>query len=318
MESLIKKCQLDVDNDCCLWIAFQCNVTNDISYTTDGFETACNRMLEDLETECGWYRPLLSKNMRNNRSIATSTKNLAVGDGYPISILNDVVAKLDAPETTLKGEKPKLFPLPEKDFDKNALVVLKEIFKRSDWHLLRESKKFKFIVLHSLQFKGKDLKRLFENFFDANDIITHDEHPNDCDRETLRSFLDNPQSKLGIFCSKFVPGMEGSNLIYFFGNDFRYDEGIRCSLTRAVSELTLIQKVSNDYFTATDLSSFSIVNDYIECKGGFKNGDRSLKCTKCRVELICSHCAIRCHNGHQTKVDRTISDDVTKCKCTNC
>ena len=80
--------------------------------------------------------------------------------------------------------------------------------------------------------------------------------------------------------------MEGSNVIYFFGNDFRYDEGIRCSLTRAVSELTLIQKVSNDYFTATDLSSFSIVNDYIECKSDFKNGDRALKCTKCRVNLL--------------------------------
>merc|ERR1711899_7847 len=103
--------------------------------------------------------------------------------------------------------------------------------------------KKKNLTLFSKNYNGNDLKSIFlKNFpeIKPETILHHDNHPNDATKEDLQDFLKQPEIKMGIFQSRFVTGMECSNVIYFHDTKDLFATSLRCTITRAVSHLCII------------------------------------------------------------------------------
>jgi len=313
MEDFLLQCQPLIANDCCLWVALQCNAINDSSNSRGNFEKDCKEMFKQLESQHQFMNPSLTTNMRNTKNICNASQNVSAVNSANYTMKNNVINKLDAPTTTTTGNEVEWVPISNDNFEQNLRNYLKT---KMNW---LQSKKL--IILHDDQFESANLKDIFSNLLNINKnkIISHDTHPNDCTRLELETFLSSPQDKLGIFRSKFVTGMEGSNILYFCATSSSYDESLRCSMTRAVSNLIIVQKVKNDVRIGVKLNSMYIIKDFSRCRNNFRRLDEVNNCKECNLKKICNDCALTCHQNHDTKHDTYIEEENKyTCQCKNC
>ena len=267
-------------------------MTNDVSDTTKGFEDQVKKMLDKLENEHKFSIPQLSLNMRNSSTIGSCAK----GVKQIFYTLNDptmkenVVAKLPTPETSVTSNLPLLIPIQKNEFDNKFGTALKEVLT---------SFENKCIILHSNSFKSAVIKKVLVNECNIKDnIVCHDEYPNNSSRTDLESFLSQPKDKLGVFQAKFVTGMESCNLCLLL-DDNNYKESVRCFLTRAVSDLKIILRISDN----PDIFRFGNARldpKHLKCQQT-KETSFAFKCNTCSIDVLCKYCHYGCHHGHSVE-----------------
>merc|ERR1712133_329296 len=153
--------------------------------------------------------PNLSKNMRNSQNINKASQGIEdIANHFQIT----KSIKMLPPQSTSTryNEEPTLISVHQNDFDSK----IKKILSKAAF-----DPKKKTLVLHSKTFKSNDLKLLFLKAFpkiDSETILEHDNYPANATELDLQKFLKSPEIKIGIFQSKFVTGMEGSNVIFFY------------------------------------------------------------------------------------------------------
>ena len=240
----------------------------------------------------------------------TSTSLATAADESPDAVGKDhTQTTCSEQHSKLQTQQPLLIPIVD---DENFEINVKQALLK---HVLKNEK---LLVLHSNDYKGQDLKTLFNDITNKQmNIIVHDFAPNNLSKENLKQFLTSGITTLGIFQSKFVTGMECSNVVYFTSNS-NYGESVRCNIARAVQSIIVIQKVENNFVKATHFKNMKIVKEFIMCHKKFKNGNRANKCIDCSIENICHSCSIYCHQQHETSFDKTIRDNNTYCSCINC
>ena len=249
--------------------------------------------------------------MRNSKNINKASQGLNYkGSAY---VVRNTIKQLPPPTTSSSNEEPFLIPVHENNFESNFQNILTEaVF----------NPKKKTLILHSGNFKGKDLKFLFlKNFpeIEPETILLHDNHPNDATKKELQDFLKNPKIKIGIFQLRFVTGMEGSNVIFFY-DEHDYDaSSVRCAMTRAVSHLCIILRFE-DNIDSTTFKSVKVNNKFIKCKRIFDKKDDFFECFSCNTKQICIACLIACHQEHETKCEDNVEEEILNCGCikSNC
>ena len=198
------------------------------------------------------------------------------------------------PDVGASNFPPILIPINKTDFESNFKNILNEILDQNK----------KTLFLHSESFEGKDLKCLLVNNFPKikqETVLQHDTYPNDANKEDLEQFLKDPEMKIGIFQSRFVTGMEGSNVILFYdSSDFR-NTSLRCNMTRAVSHLCIIFQFKNNS-SSTKFLNTKMNKKFIFCQNQFVKCGPIFRCLTCNNDQICTACSIGCHNEHQKKI----------------
>lgn len=159
-----------------------------------------------------WF-PKLSKNMRNSGNINKASKNLK-GHKLNYGKVSNILEPLPSPNkaesltTSISEEEPILIPIHQNDFESNFKDILEPILDL----------KKKTLMLHSKKIDGTNLKSLLlDNFprIKEEHVIQHDNYPNNATKKELQNFLRHSDTRIGIFQTKFVSGIEGSNVIYF-------------------------------------------------------------------------------------------------------
>ena len=274
--------------------------------TKDDFNESCEKIKIKLDSLFTF--PDLSRNMRNSESINSAGQGVQRIEGSPYTITN-LIRKLPPPTLSSYQEKPFLIPIEEKDFESSFQNILnKEVF----------NPKKKTLILHSKSFNERDIKSLILKNFPSikpENILKHDVYPNDATKDDLQMFLKQPEIKIGIFQSRFVTGMEGSNVIYFYDNE-DYFTSTRCSMTRAVSHLCIIHQFKDNRYTPITLKKTKLNNKYIKCVKKFDK-DRNYRenvfqCLTCDTTQICAACSIGCHHEHKVKCDSSSPSIVKK------
>ena len=302
----------------------QANVLSDQSHTRSDFEERYKEMMTNLENH--FTVPTLNMNMRNGEKVNKACQSIE--DQGPASEFN--VSKtidklpppttsssqslqpsqsLQAPTTSSSQEEPILIPVHQDDLESDFQNILKPVLDL----------KTKILILHSKSFEGKHLKSLLlKNFpqIKPETIIQHDNHPNDATKEDLITFLKQPKTKIGIFQSRLVTGMEGSNVIYFHDIKYISNSSVRCTMTRAVTHLCIIYRFKNHSSCPTKFQNMKVNNNFIYCQKVIKRDDTKSECSTCNINPICVACLYGCHNNHQTKWEGRANDN-ENCNCSN-
>ena len=267
--------------------------------------------------------PNLNTNMRNGKNVNRACQGVEnnINPSYPV---NKTIKKLpppsnssfptplssqalQAPTTTSSEEEAILIPIQKNDFESKFQNILKPVLD------LRK----KTLFLHSKSWNGTDLKfLLLKNFpkIRKETILTHDNYPNNATKEELQQFLKQPETKIGLFQSRLVTGMEGSNVIYFHDANDVMDTSVRCTMTRAVTNLCIIYQFTNETHQ-TKFSNMKVNESFMKCQNNFNEYDSKWQCLKCNLSQVCVACSIGCHYGHQTKDEGFIIDKNEKCNC---
>ena len=240
----------------------QANATSDSCQTDGSFEKRCQEMFLKLETEFQFHKPDLTLNMRNSTKIKNAAQGVQTNAVNSTTKIGKTIPHLPTPSTSVEGPDPVLIPIHKKDFDRNAKKGLKEVMKLYN---------NKCLILCSSSFKGDEIRKMLINHCDipSDNILVHDSFPSNATKEELKSFVKNPQNIIGIFQSRFVPGMEGSNIIYFY-DERDENESTRCTMTRAVNQLTIFLRFSNNTY-ATTFKKIKINTRYLRCPKTFTN-----------------------------------------------
>ena len=258
-----------------------------------------------------WF-PKLSKNMRNSGNISKASKDLK-GHKLNYGQVSNILEPLPSPNkaesitTSISEEEPILIPIHQNDFESNFKDILEPILDL----------KKKTLMLHSRKFDGKNLKSLLlDNFprIKEEHVIQHDNYPNNATKKELENFLRHSDTRIGIFQTKFVTGIEGSNVIYFHDAGKAINTSVRCTITRAVTNLCIVLQFQSNNDLFTQFNSMQIKRTFIRCQKTLKD---FFKCKTCEVNRICKACAIGCHHGHEVKYEGSVNAKAEKCSCTN-
>ena len=290
-----------------LWVALRANVFSDQTKVKDDFQSNFQRMMSNLATL--FTIPSLNRNMRNSPNINKASQGLK--ETSSLFTVRSTIEKLQPPITTSSNPEPKLIPVHMSIFESN----FQEILSQAVFNLKKKT-----VIMHSTRFKGKDLKSLFlMNFpeIEQENILQHDDYPNNATKDALQDFLKDPEIKIAIFLSKFVTGMESSNVIYFHDAKEHFNISLRCTMTRAVSHLCIILRFSNRDFPPT-YKSMKVNNKFVKCKKIFKKYDYYSECFSCKTKQICISCLISCHQKHETDYQGMVDwKRNMKCNCIN-
>ena len=309
LENFLYNCRKEIV-DGKLWIALQANALSDQCDTKIGFDESFEKMKTNLENIFTF--PDLSKNMRNSENINSAGQGVQQTSSNYYKVSN-AIEKLPPPTTSSSQEKPLLIPIHENNFESNFKNMLnEEVF----------NPKKKTLILHTEKFNRNDLKSLFLKSFSEikpETILQHDNHPNDATKEDLQEFLKQPEIKIGIFQSRFVTGMEGSNVIYFYDDDDLVNTSLRCTMTRAVSHLSIIYRFNDKSGSSINFKNTKIIKKFVKCKKTFEKNDLKSKCVTCNTNQICNSCSFGCHHEHEIDVEDFAKKN-EKCNCskTNC
>ena len=210
-------------------------------------------MLQTLDRNHGFFKPDLHCNMRNSRNICTVAQNVEVDsventggrvrrrvnyeylNETPVFEISNVINTLPSSDSSVIGTEPLIVRIPREDFDKEIGLVLKNAI---------DSFERKCIILHSSSFHGTDIENMLLKScgMTKEEIICHDVFPRNKSVNELKRFLQNPKDIIGIFQSRLVTGMECAKVIYMTSSTDR-EESVRCSITRAVQDLRILQRV---------------------------------------------------------------------------
>ena len=126
--------------------------------------------------------------MRNSENINQAAQDVDAKNSY-IKVSN-TIEKLPPPTTSRSNEEPIVIPVHANDFVSNFHNILNEAVFHSEK---------KTLILHSESFKGKGLKSLFLLYFPEigqENILQHDNHPDDATKKDLQDFLKIKKSRL--------------------------------------------------------------------------------------------------------------------------
>ena len=101
-----------------------------------------------------------------------------------------------------------------------------------------------------------------------------------------------------MFNAKLVTGLEGCQIIYCSDEDDS-NESVRCSITRAVADLIIIQRINNKSNFSARFDHVMLEPKYLKCQKSVESD--ALKCETCGYDTICRSCAYACHKGHSFK-----------------
>merc|ERR1712136_382929 len=109
-------------------------------------------------------------------------------------------------------------------------------------------------------------------------------------------------------------GMEGSNVIYFDHYKIGINNSVRCTMTRAVSHLCIINLFTNRAYL-NKFPNTKLNKKFIYCQNEFEKGDDKFECVTCKTNQICVACSIGCHHEHQTEYKGIVENKKEKCNC---
>ena len=276
LENFLLSCQKEI-SDGKLWIALQANAFADQNHISFEFDERFQQMIFNIENI--FTIPNLTKNMRNSENINKASKGVIQTKNF--FTVSNTIKKLPSLTTSSPQREPIVIPFYQRDFENNFKNML-------DNEISNPEKKT--MILHSNSYDGNVLRSLLLKSFPGikpESVVKHDEYPNDATKNDLQSFLKQSEIKVGIFQSRLVTGMEGSNVIYFYDANDNINSGVRCSVTRAVSNLTIVLRVENNNSATTSkqkvlqVSTFEntkIDTRFIKCKTKFGKDDFKIKC----------------------------------------
>ena len=126
-------------------------------------------------------------------------------------------------------------------------------------------------------------------------VFCHDTYPNNSSKDQLKHYLKQPEDIIPVFNAKLVTGLEGCQIIYCSDEDDS-NESVRCSITRAVADLIIIQRINNKSNFSARFDHVMLEPKYLKCQKSVESD--ALKCETCGYDTICRSCAYACHKGH--------------------
>ena len=258
--------------------------------------------------------------MRNSGNINKASKDLK-GHESNYGKVSKIIEPLPPPHasesltTFTSKEEPILIPIHQNDFESCFKDILEPILDLTK----------KTLMLHSKKFDGSALKSLLlSNFPNIKDetVIQHDTYPSNATKTELQNFLRHSETRIGIFQTKFVTGIEGSNVIYFHDAGKAINTSVRCTMTRAVTNLCIVLQFHSNTDLFTQFNSMKLKRTFIRCQKTLKNFKeekwhkwQKFKCETCKINQICKACAIGCHHGHEAKYEASVNTEAETCSC---
>ena len=316
----------EMQPDCHLWFAFQPNTLKDFN---PQLPTEWPNMIRDMRSrlENYFYIPTLSNNLRNSSEVFNMSE--AVKSEFSHTEVKDSLG-VTTVAMTIHATTPKLIPILDKD-EKQHLVdaILFAIQKTRDETGENNSS---FVILHDEWFTTDDLFNAIQSKKSQEDEVFK-YPPNEKDLspslDYLEDLLENKVQGCLVLKDKWFKGSEALNIILLM-KDGRNTSDMRCNMLRCISNLSIIQVISESEFFKFDkvrifdnfMSCFKNCEKYIyQCKTCSKEQENELGEQKKKNVLFCHSCMMRksCHPiDHQFKVlyvEKDLKRKEVKCGC---
>ena len=317
-----------------VFIAFQANVICDTTHLSSSFRMQFEGMKSYL-IQNGVHIANLRTNLRNTKTIGEVTRNVKVFTSIAANFtMTQHIQALSVKTTDVKSFKPPLLiPIHFKQRKKHLTPSLKRALERA-----KQSNQ-NIVIMYDNLFKSvtsEEIKKsLVECGEEKHDILIHpNKFKNECPTPLI-NYLKQPKGIYVVPFKSFV-GMEANSVICIISeNKYTYaSTSIRCNLSRAVSQLTIILESTDDTLSNTGenrvlFQSVEVDPTFIECSKIMKF--EAFKCNSCHrgssstssqlldhqqqsqeswssfmrlfkhEKYVCHSCIHVCHNNHKQR-----------------
>ena len=318
---------------------------NDSCKANNDFDEKFKEMKENLVNN-GVFIRSLNTNMRNTSEVGQVTKKAQFD--YPYSSyakLTKNVQSLEARKQTSSTHKPTLIPYLKNERGKYMQKAIQLALEKN-----KEEADATVFMFDETEIRMEEIKNILISCGeDPNKIVLHPEKSKKETTQQLEDFLKNPQ---GIY---LVPqdcftGTEARSVIFLLSETKAYyPTSVRCHLSRAISNLIVIQElVINELQTNYLLPSMEMEESFLRCSKETKihafkcpaheskhatttttkerrHGQPKINSSFSPVQedlFLCKPCWIVCHQHCEERTAENIGYGETKscscCSMTNC
>ena len=259
-------------------------------------------MKTDLQQN-GVHIASLSTNLRNTKNIGDVSRNAkSFNPWYAKAKMTKHIQPLVTKSTDVTSSTPPLLiPMYRKHLEKHLKQALKRALERA-----KQSTKNVVIIFDEIS-----LKNLFHVYEPSNKIyrllracgeetiLIHPKKSRNEDPTPLINYLKQPKGIYVVPEDNFV-GMESNSLIFILsqsGNNYDDAKSIRCNISRAVAQLTIIMEMKEDSFRSSSnkmlLDSTEVDPTFVEC------------------QKTINFCAFRCNSIHSNSASASPSSSLS-------
>ena len=185
----------------------------------------------------------LSTNLRNTKDIGEVSRSVQTFSGYFANLkMTQHIQPLPVKSNDVKSSKPPLLiPMRLKNRTKHLKQVIKRALERA-----KVSTQNVVIIYDCCSSSSDEIRSSLVELGEEEILI----HPKKSKNESPESLIDYLKQPKGIYVVpfEFFVGMESNSLIYIInlqedGNDFNASKSIRCNISRAVAQLSIIHEM---------------------------------------------------------------------------
>ena len=268
-------------------------------------------MKENL-VKSGVFIKSLTTNMRNTKEVGDVTKKAQSSKPNPFVKVAKNIPALEVRTNVSSSSKPLLIPYLKTKRKQHLKLAMKKAIKRT-----REDGQVLVLMFDPHDLDMKQLRDILIKCGEKENSITlHPDKSSDESIEKLEAFLANPIGTYLVPQDSFT-GMEARNIILILSEHefFRSDDTIfvRCHLSRAVSNLCVIQELKNDQSDYM-LPSMDVDGSFLKCCKELKQ--IAYKVPTQEEDYVCYPCCIVCHQDQTQSEAKFIDRDKTnQCSC---
>ena len=327
-----------IDPSSRVYLAFQADPICDSTFAHRSLEKEFLTMKNNLRQN-GIHIANLTANLRNTKDIGELSRNVKTFTALDANnTMTKHIQPLPVKSTDVKSSKPPLLiPMSRENRKHHLKQALEIALKRS-----KGSTKNVVITYDDRLLSSEDIKNiLIECGEEEDNILLHPVKSKNESLQPLISYLTNPNGIYVVGHKKFV-GMESNSVIHIINqredkHDSNDTMGIRCNISRAVAQLSIIMEINDDSFlrehksrilfpstevdptlvecrktigcngfmcdtnfSTTSSSSFTSITPSAQLEHSQSRLSRFLSSFK-KEKLICEACINVCHNNHEQR-----------------
>ena len=324
-----------VDSESRVFVAFQVNPICDTTKAYFSFEKEFKRMKRDLQQD-GVHIACLSINLRNTKNIGKVSNNVKhFNSRLADSNMTRHIQPLIVKSTNVTSSRPPfLIPMYRESRGKHLKQALARGLERA-----KHSTKNVVIIHDERSLPSNEINQPLLEYGEKN-ILIHPNKSNNDDPTSLINYLKQPRGIYVVPDVNFV-GMESNSVIFISSQSEFNPTSIRCNISRAVSQLTIIIEMKEDdrFFNGKILfHSTEVDPTFVECQKTVywhafkcnsihadslltspslppiskqqqnpKSSSPILKWLK-PEKYVCESCIHICHNNHQDRLSVILGD----------
>ena len=254
-----------------VFVAFQVNPICDTTKADLSFEKEFITMKRDLHQD-GVHIASLSTNLRNTKNIGEVSRNVkSFNSSFANCKMTEHIQPLVVKSTNVASSRPPLLiPMFRKNREKHLKQALVRALER-----VEHSTKNVVIIYDERSLPSYEIYQLLLECGEEA-IFNHPNKCNDDDPTQLINYLKQPKGIYVVPDVNFV-GMESNSVILISNQsdyDFNVATSIRCNISRAVSQLTIIMEMKEDAFSLFTgkilFHSTEVDPSFVECQKTIK------------------------------------------------